>query len=547
MRYQDLKFRTKQTIGFGLILTLLALVIVYSLREMTALQTELDRISANWLPRTIALADLNTNTSNLRINQLQYITASDEEARELVREAMITFIGRITENYDTYEQLKDEAIREELVSVQERALFADFDREWETYQDLSFLLLEYSEGDAAAALTLLNGESQIVFQEVRETVNNLVEVNKADAIGASRRAEQQFQSTRRIIRGVVVFTLALSILIAGILVRVVTEPLGQLVTAVDRVANGDLNVQLKTNNRDEIGQLTQSFNVMTVALQEAQDRIQREAALVAEAAELRAKANEAEAKALKAENDRKSYELEEARRLQLSMLPATLPHVPDLDIAVHMGTATEVGGDYYDFLLHDDGTLTLAIGDATGHGLHAGTMVTATKSLFQAFARELDPVDFLHTSTRALKQMGLRKMFMALTLARIKGDTLILAGAGMPYTLIYRAATGRVEEVVLKGMPLGGFDHFPYQQKEVRLHLDDVILFMSDGISERFNPEKEMFGTQRVKKEMVNTASHSPEDLILALQHAVAAWANGHPQEDDETIVALKYKEVSHA
>ena len=78
-------------------------------------------------------------------------------------------------------------------------------------------------------------------------------------------------------------------------------------------------------------------------------------------------------KFLQLENNRKTKELDEARNLQLSMLPKVLPQVPNLDIAVYMKTATEVGGDYYDFNVGTDGTLTVAIGDATGHGMKAGT------------------------------------------------------------------------------------------------------------------------------------------------------------------------------
>ena len=76
--------------------------------------------------------------------------------------------------------------------------------------------------------------------------------------------------------------------------------------------------------------------------------------------------------------------MEEARELQLSMLPKKVPDVPNLDIAVYMKTATEVGGDYYDFSTKEDGSLNIAIGDATGHGMKAGTLVTMMKSLFTA-------------------------------------------------------------------------------------------------------------------------------------------------------------------
>ena len=80
--------------------------------------------------------------------------------------------------------------------------------------------------------------------------------------------------------------------------------------------------------------------------------------------------------------------LEEARQLQLSMLPKKLPNITGLEIAAYMKPATEIGGDYYDFHEGADGTLTIAVGDAIGHGLKAGSVVTATKSLFNAFAKQ---------------------------------------------------------------------------------------------------------------------------------------------------------------
>ena len=87
---------------------------------------------------------------------------------------------------------------------------------------------------------------------------------------------------------------------------------------------------------------------------------------------------------LEADNQRKTKELEEASKLQLSMLPKNVPDVPDLEIAVYMKTASEVGGDYYDFKYDNNGTLIIAIGDATGHGMKAGTMVATIKGLFTA-------------------------------------------------------------------------------------------------------------------------------------------------------------------
>src|SRR5262245_7890912 len=159
---------------------------------------------------------------------------------------------------------------------------------------------------------------------------------------------------------------------------------------------------------------------------------------------------------VKAENERRACELEEASQLQLSMLPKKVPQLPHLDIAAYMKPATEVGGDYYDFYLGEDGTLTVAIGDATGHGLKAGTMVSAVKGLFLSLAFHPDIPHIFTRLSQTLKQMNLRGLFMAMTIAKVSRNQLTISMAGMPPVWIYRAASGDVEEIALRAIPLGG-------------------------------------------------------------------------------------------
>ena len=251
---------------------------------------------------------------------------------------------------------------------------------------------------------------------------------------------------------------------------------------------------------------------------------------------------EVERARLEAENARKTRELEQARQLQLSMLPKTIPNLPNLEIAVYMQTATEVGGDYYDFHVHDDATLTVAIGDATGHGLHAGTMVAATKSLFNSLADEGEPVQILKKATKALKVMGFHEMYMTLAVAKVKDSRLQIASAGMPFTMVYRAATHSVEEIVLKGMPLGSFPDFPYEQRELYLAAGDTVLFMSDGFPERFNTQGETLGEERAKTIFAEAASRPFDTIIPHLLEEEKAWANGRAQDDDVTFVVLQVK-----
>lgn len=244
----------------------------------------------------------------------------------------------------------------------------------------------------------------------------------------------------------------------------------------------------------------------------------------------------------RAEDQRRARELDDARLLQLSMLPQEIPQRPDLELAAYMKPASEVGGDYYDFHLGDDGALTVALGDATGHGLKAGTMVTAMKSLFTTLGHEPDLARIFQQSNRALKRMNLRQLYMTLLLIRLNGSRLSICGAGMPPVLIHRAATKQVEEIDLKGMPLGCVSEFPYEQQELALAPGDVILLMSDGFAERFDPRGEILGYEQARKMLADIAPRSADDIIQHFVQTAEDWAAGEPQNDDVTFVVIKMK-----
>jgi len=251
---------------------------------------------------------------------------------------------------------------------------------------------------------------------------------------------------------------------------------------------------------------------------------------------------EMEQKLLEAENARQSKELEEARQLQLSMLPKELPQLPHLEIGAFMKTATEVGGDYYDFHLADNGTLTVAIGDATGHGMKAGTMVSVIKSLFIAEASQTDILTFFKKCNQTIKQMRLGTLYMAMMLIKIKDNKMTASSAGIPPIYIYRSETKSVEEILIKGMPLGGSASFPYKMRETNLSPGDTVLLMSDGFPELFNDKDEMLDYPRVKEIFKETADSSADEIIAHLNEAGEKWSNGRPQDDDISFVVLKVK-----
>jgi serine phosphatase RsbU (regulator of sigma subunit) len=306
-----------------------------------------------------------------------------------------------------------------------------------------------------------------------------------------------------------------------------------LTTAAERISQGDLETRVPVRSHGEMGRLALTFNRMARDLREHQERLLEEERL--------RKEQELEQRLLKTEYERKTRELEEARRFQLSLLPKTLPVHPGFAIAVSMTTATEVGGDYYDFHLAEDGTLTAAIGDATGHGARAGTMVTAVKSLFTARAAGEGLSRFLGEAAGVIKRMELGRMAMALSLIRLESRALSVSAAGMPPVLLFRKGTGRVQEIALPGMPLGGLA-FDYQETGMQVEPGDTILLMTDGLPELGNPEGEPLGYPRVRSLFESLGAKSPEEIIAGLTAAAESWAGGQAAKDDVTLVAIRIR-----
>jgi ligand-binding sensor domain-containing protein/serine phosphatase RsbU (regulator of sigma subunit) len=252
------------------------------------------------------------------------------------------------------------------------------------------------------------------------------------------------------------------------------------------------------------------------------------------------KATEAEKRAIQIENDRKTKELEEARQLQLSMLPKELPKLPNLQIAAFMRTATEVGGDYYDFNVQENGILNVGFGDATGHGLQAGTMVTLMKGFFTSDAAKLEPLAFMNHCSNMIKEIKLGRILMSFSLLRFIESNCVITSAGMPPVYFYNKDKKETEEVLIQGMPLGAMRKFSYSIIEKKLKSGDTILLLSDGLAEQMNNNNEMVDYPRIKNHFNEIAENSPDEIIKSLVALADNWMNGVAQADDISLIVLK-------
>ena len=246
------------------------------------------------------------------------------------------------------------------------------------------------------------------------------------------------------------------------------------------------------------------------------------------------------AQAKATENKRKEEELEEARQFQLDMLPRDTPDELGLDISSAIQTATEVGGDYYDYFPQKDGkSLYVVVGDATGHGMTAGMMVSITKAGLYGIP-SIPPNDIARRLNRVIKNIDLGWNRMAFNMARFWEDRVEFTSAAMPPVYHYHGETGELDEVLLGGLPLGSIKDETFSLEEFDFNQGDSLVFISDGLPEAANHTGEMLGYDAVYNCIKANGNQSAEEQKQSLLDLGSAWLAGLQNQDDITIVVVK-------
>jgi serine phosphatase RsbU (regulator of sigma subunit) len=258
--------------------------------------------------------------------------------------------------------------------------------------------------------------------------------------------------------------------------------------------------------------------------------------------ERRAAKEETERLVLAADNRRKTEELERARELQLAMLPRTRPQHPAFDVAFGMRTASEVGGDFYDYTEGDDGRLTVVVGDATGHGLHAGMVVAVAKSVFRTSDLDASLTSILQRIAAGLECFHQRLAGMAMVLLRLEPGDCRFVSAGMPPLLVWRGSSGAVEEHLVPAVPLATISGSAYVEHRFALQPGDTILSTSDGLAEIADQDGELLGYDRIRDRFRALAHQDAETLVETLLEDAATHLAGQEPQDDVTVVVIKLR-----
>lgn len=242
---------------------------------------------------------------------------------------------------------------------------------------------------------------------------------------------------------------------------------------------------------------------------------------------------------------RMEQELQIASDIQKRLLPESVPQVPGLEAYGVMIPAREVGGDYYDFVLSEDGkSLYICVGDVSGKGIPAGLVMVMARCFFRScIARSDNPRQIICEVNRLLIANARRGIFMSAILLRwdTQKHMLSWAGAGQEHLLVYRAQTKTCEKIMTGGVVLGlkeKADRY-FNEQELPLAPGDSVLLYSDGVTESRNHRQEMFELPRLVQAVQRHGHRPASDLCQAILQEVKRFGGNTEQHDDITLVAL--------
>jgi sigma-B regulation protein RsbU (phosphoserine phosphatase) len=243
------------------------------------------------------------------------------------------------------------------------------------------------------------------------------------------------------------------------------------------------------------------------------------------------------------EKGRMDRELEMARRVQSSLLPATTPQLPGWEFAARWQPAREVAGDYYDFTPCVNGGTGLVIADVTDKGMPAALFMALTRSAIRAnVCQAAAPADGIAGANRLVCAESTRGLFVTLFFGLLdpaSGDvTYVNAGHNPP--LFYHAVEDDLSLLKATGIPLGIDAATVYGQRTIRMQPGDFLVLYTDGITEAFDAQEAEFGIERLQQVVYQARKASVEEIQSSVLRTVNDFIKDTAPADDITIMVVK-------
>jgi sigma-B regulation protein RsbU (phosphoserine phosphatase) len=245
------------------------------------------------------------------------------------------------------------------------------------------------------------------------------------------------------------------------------------------------------------------------------------------------------------ERERWHQDLARAREIQQGMLPSERLLADGLELAGMCSQASEVGGDFYDYLCREDGAVGLIVGDVTGHGFYAGLFVAMAKSCLHTQARlSVDPREVMASIRRTLDLSLQRRLLMSCcyVLFEPRARRLHYANAGHPYPYLYRRADGSMRKLEALDPILGALDAGAggYAEQSLDWEPGDVLVMYTDGVTEARDGEGRMFEHAALEACIAAAGDDSAQLIKNRILAAVQAHTGDSLQDDDLTLVVVR-------
>jgi sigma-B regulation protein RsbU (phosphoserine phosphatase) len=232
--------------------------------------------------------------------------------------------------------------------------------------------------------------------------------------------------------------------------------------------------------------------------------------------------------------------LNEARQIQMSILPKRSPRRGEFEIAGYTVPAEIVGGDFFDFIPVTDRIQGIAIADASGHGLPAALQVRDVYTgLRMGVARDFKIVRTVERLNRIIHQSRMTTKFVSLFYGEIEEEgNFIYVNAGHPPPLHFHAKG--VTTLKQTGLVLGPSATATYSRGFLSMEPGDALLLYTDGMLEATDPKGREFGVERLKRAFLTLKDRPSDEIVRALIDKVGEHARHRAAEDDRTVVVVK-------
>jgi Na+/proline symporter/serine phosphatase RsbU (regulator of sigma subunit) len=241
-------------------------------------------------------------------------------------------------------------------------------------------------------------------------------------------------------------------------------------------------------------------------------------------------------------------ELAIAKGIQLGLLPTSTPEVPGIALGGICIPAQEVGGDYYDYLLHDDGRLDLVIADVSGHNVGAALIMAETRTMIRSRRDHLNsPRDILCELNQFFyEDLTRAELFVTLFYLQYQPGTrqITYASAGHSPTLLWQTKSNTCLRLDPEGLIIGVKEDYPYEQESLKLEVGDVLLLYTDGVIEAENDKSELFGESRLVQLLSEKNQLPPQALINHIVEQVQLFSGHHSFLDDVSLIVMQVKQL---